>query len=89
MIPKKREEYQNVEGVGRPFEMNPRYPIEKNDAERQAPIVIHLGDLNGQQGGKGMPRNFIRKAGRVLPSFEKYWSPEEVKAGIDSAFDVE
>ena len=89
MIPKKREEYQNVEGVGRPFEMNPRYPIEKNDAERQAPIVIHLGDLNGQQGGKGMPRNFIRKAGRVLPSFEKYWSPEEVKAEIDSAFDVE
>ena len=89
MIQKKREEYQNVEGVGRPFEMNPRYPIEKNDAERQAPIVIHLGDLNGQQGGKGMPRNFIRKAGRVLPSFEKYWSPEEVKAEIDSAFDVE
>ena len=89
MIPKKREEYQNVEGVGRPFEMNARYPIEKNDAERQRPIVVHLGDLNGQEGGKGMPKNFIRKAGRVLPSFDQYWSPEEVKAEIDSAFDVE
>ena len=77
------------EGEGRPFEMNPRYPIEKNDAERQAPIVIHLGDLNGQEGGKGMPKNFIRKAGRVLPSFDQYRSPEEVKAEIDDAFDVE
>ena len=77
------------EGEGRPFEMNPRYPIEKNDEERQRPIVVHLGDLNGQEGGKGMPKNFIRKAGRVLPSFDQYWSPEEVKAEIDSAFDVE
>ena len=77
------------EGEGRPFEMNARYPIEKNDAERQRPIVVDLDDLNGQEGGKGMPKNFIRKAGRVLPSFDQYWSPEEVKAEIDSAFDVE
>ena len=63
MIQKKREEYQNVEGVGRPFEMNPRYPIEKNDAERQTPVVVHLGDLNGQEGGKGMPKNFMRRKG--------------------------
>ena len=89
MIPKKREEYQNVEGVGRPFEMNPRYPIEKNDAERQAPIVIHLGDLNGQEGGKGMPKNFIRKAGRVLPSFKKYWTTQEVADDINNADDIE
>ena len=89
MIPKKREDYQNVEGPGRPFEMNPRYPIERNDTERQKPIVVHLADLNGQNGGKGMPKNFIRKAGRVLPSFDKYWSPEEARADIDDSFDVE
>jgi hypothetical protein len=49
MISKKREEYQNVEGQGRPFEMNPRYPEARNDAERNVPIVIDLEDLNGHE----------------------------------------
>ena len=89
MIPKKREEYQNVEGMGRPFEMNPRYPIEKNDTERQKPIVIHLGDLNGQTMTKGMPKNFHTKRGRCLSSFTKYWSPDEIYENIEDAFDVE
>ena len=75
MIPKKREEYQFSEGMGRPFEMNARYPIEKNDTERQTPIVIDMDDLNGQEGSKGMPKNFHSKRGRVLNSFTKYWSP--------------
>jgi hypothetical protein len=89
MIQKKREEYQNVEGAGRPFKMNARYPIEKNDAERQTPVVVHLGDLNGQEGGKGMPKNFHAKRGRVLLSYTKYWSPEEAKAEQETSFDVE
>jgi hypothetical protein len=83
MIPKKREEYQENEGAGRPFEMNPRYPIEKNDMERQKPLIINLADLNGQSEAKGMPKNFFRKAGRTLQSFTKYWTQDE------EAFDVE
>ena len=83
MISKKREDYQNVEGAGRPFEMNPRYPIEKTTAERQKPIIIHLGELNGQNGGKGMPKNFIRKAGRCLDTFGKYWTPDEEEFDIE------
>jgi hypothetical protein len=89
MIQKKREEYQNIEGAGRPFEMNPRYPIEKTNAERQKPIVIHLGDLNGQEGGKGMPKNFVRRAGRILPTFDKYWTSDEMRSEQDDAFDIE
>jgi len=90
MIPKVKTDYQEVEGAGRPFEMNPRYPIEKNDEERQRPIVIHLGDLNGQTQEKGMPKNFHRKAGRVLESFTKYWTPEESdEYGSGEAFDIE
>ena len=89
MIPKKREDYRDVEGAGRPFEMNLRYPIEKNDAERQRPIIVHLGDLNGQDGGKGMPKNFIRKAGRSLVSFSRYWTKEEMREEQDDVFDIE
>ena len=73
MIEKRKEDYLFREGKGRPFEMNARYPIEKNDAERQKPIVIDLDDLNGQDGGKGMPKNFHKKAGRTLDTFTKYW----------------
>lgn len=69
-----------VTGGGRPFEMPERYPIEKNDAERQRPLVINLTDLNE---GKGMPKNFIRRAGRVLPSFGDYWSPSEKQEADD------
>ena len=89
MIPKKREDYQNVEGAGRPFEMNPRYPIEKTDAERQRPIVVHLGDLNGQTMAKGMPKNFVRKAGRCLPAFDRYWTSDELYEEQEEAFDVQ
>jgi hypothetical protein len=89
MIPKKREDYQNVEGAGRPFEMNERYYVEKNDAERNRPIVIHLGELNGQTTSKGMPKNFHTKKGRVLNSFTKYWSPAEALANQEDSFDIE
>jgi hypothetical protein len=77
MIPKKDEKNGGdtfSSGGGRPFEMPERYPIEKNDEERQRPIIIHLGDLNE---GSGMPKNFARKAGRTLPSFTKYWTQDE------------
>ena len=89
MIRKKKEEHQFAEGAGRPFEMNERYPIEKNDTERQRPVVIHLADLNGQTYMKGMPKNFHRKAGRVLPSFSKYWTKDEIQESLDDGFDVE
>lgn len=74
------------EGDGRPFEMNPREPISKTNAERQKPIVIHLGDLNGD--GR-MPKNFIRKAGRCLPSFNRYWTSDEIYEEQEEAFDIQ
>lgn len=89
MIPKKKEDYTFPEGAGRPFEMNPRYPIEKNDAERQAPIIVNLSDLNGQENSKGMPKNFVRKAGRVLPTFDKYWTADDVQANVEDEFDIQ
>jgi len=89
MIKKKREDYQNIEGAGRPFEMNPRDFEPKNDIERQKPVVINLGDLNSPIYDKGTPKNFHRKAGRVLPSFMNYWSPEEMKDVQEDAFDIE
>lgn len=76
-------------GAGRPYDMNARVPIEYNDAERQTPKIIHLGDLNGQDGGRGMPKNFIRKAGRTVPSFSKYWTKEELAAERREEFDIE
>ena len=82
---KKEKDYLFVSGEGRPFEMPERYPIEKNDEERQRPVVIDLEDLNGQEGGKGMPKNFFRKAGRTLPTFEKYWTKDDVEERPDIA----
>lgn len=76
MIQKKREEYQENYGQGRPFEMNARYPIEKNDIERQKPVIIDLEDLNSE---RGMPKNFYRKAGRTLESFMGYFTKESPK----------
>lgn len=90
MIPKQRTDYQNVEGAGRPFEVNERsskkYVECKNDAERNVPVIIHLGDLNGQTYDKGMPKNFNRKAGRTLQTFTSYWSPDET---AEKEFDIE
>lgn len=79
-----------INGDGdRGFTIPQRYPVPATDQERRKPIVIDLSDLNGQDGGKGMPKNFVRKAGRVLPSFEKYWSPEEVKDDVNNGYDIE
>lgn len=89
MIPKKKEETQEQYGQGRPFEMNLRYNIEKNDEERQRPVIIHLGDLNGQTSRRGMPKNFHKKAGRQLLSFTKYWTKEEADTQLDDGFDIE
>lgn len=77
-----------AKGSGRPFEMNEREPIEKDDAERQKPLIINLSDLNGQTFEKGMPNNYHRKPGRKLVSFTEYWSPEESSAAEDG-FDIE
>lgn len=70
-------------GGGLPFDLPTRGELEKNDAERQKPIVIDLNDLNGQDGGKGMPKNFVRKAGRQLATFSKYWTSDENPTGTD------
>ena len=92
MIKKKREEYQNVEGQGRPFDMNATYGFtteKKNDGERNVPVLIKMNDLNGQTYDKGMPKNFHKKAGRVLPSFTDYWSPSEIEDLQENEFDIE
>jgi hypothetical protein len=44
--------------------------------------------MNGQTYDKGMPKNFIRKAGRVLPSFDKYWAPEKFDAAMNEGSDI-
>jgi len=80
MIPKKHEDHEFHEGGGRPYEMNERVPIEKNDAERQTPKIIHLGDMNN---GNRMPKNWHRKAGRTLDTFTKYWTANEEETEYD------
>jgi len=89
MIQKKREEYQNIEGAGRPFPMHDQTFEPNNDEERQRPVIVHLADLNGQNGGRGMPKNFVRKAGRVLPTFDRYWTPDELEEKIEEDFDIQ
>ena len=69
MIPKKKEDFLFVEGSGRPYKMNPREAIEKTTEERQKPVIINLGELNGQDGNERVPKNFHPKRGRILGSF--------------------
>lgn len=78
-----------TEGQGRPFNMPERYPIEKNDEERQRPVPIFLGDLNGQDGGKGMPVNFLKRAGRRLESFVEYFTPDEKNTISGDDYDIQ
>lgn len=86
MIPKKKEDYLFVEGSGRPYQMTEREPIEKTTEERQKPLLIHLGELNGQDGNGRAPKNFHRKAGRTVGSFVK---PESEDRDLEEAFDIE
>ena len=81
MIPKK--EPITSSGEGRPFEMEERPPVEKNDTERQRPIIIHLSDLNGDESGNNVPKNFSRKAGRTLDTFTKYWTQHDDNEEFD------
>lgn len=76
-------------GQGLPFLMPQRYPLEVNDLQRQRPILIDLADLNGQSGDRGMPKNFHMKAGRVLPSFERYWTSDAFARAVNAAADIE
>ena len=69
--------------------MNFRAGEPTTEAERHKATIIHLGDLNGQEGGKGMPKNFHTKRGRCLSSLTRYWSPDEIYEDIEDAFDVE
>jgi len=89
MIKKKKEDYQFVEGAGRPFEMNPRSPIEKSDAERQKSLVINLSELNGDDEDSRVPKNFHPKRGRILPTFTKYLTQDQLEENVEEGFDVE
>lgn len=86
MIEKKKEDYLFVEGSGRPYQMIGREPIEKTTSERQNPIMIRLGSLNGQDGNGRAPKNFYRKAGRTLGSFVR---PDFEDRELEDAFDIE
>jgi hypothetical protein len=89
MIPKSQEKVETEsQDSGRPFYIPPRGPIEKNDAERQRPQIIHLGDLNGQSGGRGMPVSFEKRSMRHVASFERYWSQAELDEDNEEAFDI-
>src|SRR5580698_5249603 len=74
MIPKQKTDYEEVSGKGRPFDMRSFKREPQNDAERNRQQVISLEDLN--QDGKA-PVNFVRKAGRTLQTFGKYWTRDE------------
>jgi len=90
MIPKNYEKNNGdtfVNGGGLPFDVPTREPIEKSDSERNRPVVIHLGDLNGGPTAKGMPKNFSRKAGRTVPTFTKYWTGDT--SGPTDSYDIE
>jgi hypothetical protein len=92
MIPKSYEKTHGdtfVTGGGRPFEMPERYPIEKNDEERQRKLVIDLDDLNGQDGGKGMPKNFVKRAGRTLDTFTDYWVKKNQDVQDEEDYDIQ
>jgi hypothetical protein len=86
MIPKKKEDYNFVEGAGRPYEINPRSPIDKTTEERQKPVIINLGELNGQDGNERAPKNFHPKRGRTLGTLTKLQDDDR---NIEDAFDIE
>lgn len=83
MIAKKKEDYLFSEGTGRPYGIHPQKEEPKDDAERQKPVIIHLGDL--QQEGKG-PVNFHTKRGRTLGTLTKL---QEEQRDVEEAFDIE
>jgi hypothetical protein len=86
MIPKKKEEYNFVVGSGRPYDLNPRPGEPYDDEERQKPLVIHLGQLNGQDGKIRVPKNFAPKRGQTLGSFI---DPLKGDRDVEEAFDIE
>jgi len=83
MISKKKTDYQEVTGRGRPFDMRSYREEPKTNAERNRQQIIDLNDLN--QDGKA-PVNFVRKAGRTLPTFSRYWTRDE---SAEDEFDIE
>lgn len=86
MIKKKKEDYQFVEGAGRPYEVNPRNFEPETDAERQKPVIIHLGELNGQDGNGRVPKNFHPKRGRLLCTLTE---PYDEDKDYEDDFDIE
>lgn len=73
-------------GAGIPFFVPTRYEVLANDSQRQKPIVIDLADLNS---GVGMPKNFTSKRGRILPSYERYWTADEFSQVVNGSLDIE
>lgn len=77
------------EGGGIPFNIPERSPIAKTNLERQRPLLIDLGDLNGQDGSKGMPKNFVKRAGRRLETFTDYWIKQNQDVQDEDDYDIQ
>jgi hypothetical protein len=73
-------------GGGIPFFVPSRYDVLTNDFERQRPIVIELSDLNE---GRGMPKNFTDKRGRIIPTLDRYWTDQHLSDTVNGARDIE
>ena len=57
--------------------------------ERNKPEVISLGERNGQDGHGRVPKNFHRKAGRILGSFRGDTKEGEKDVKKEDDFDIE
>lgn len=57
-------------GGGIPFNVPQRYPVKRNDRERQRKMFIDLPDLTSTI---GMPNNFYRRAD-TIPSMDLYFT---------------
>ena len=57
-------------GGGIPFNLPQRYPVKRNDAERQRKMFIDLPDLTETI---GMPTNFYRRAD-TIPNIDLYFT---------------
>jgi hypothetical protein len=60
-------------GAGVPFELPQRFPVKRNDRERQRPMFIELLDLDNTI---GMPNQFYRRAD-TMPNLQFYWTASE------------
>lgn len=80
----KSEELEGI-GVGLPFFVPAHFRPSWNDKDRQTPIYIDLADLNND---RGMPVSFDAKKGRILPSYDYYWTEEKFADAVNLLPDI-